>query len=85
LIDDELRVTADVKPLNPKLDGDALAIDECLIFNHIVGCSAVQPNHIEESISLAGDQHYTSPGPVESVRAIEVHAPLLLGHQGRGC
>jgi hypothetical protein len=85
LIDDELRVMADVKLLNPKLDGDALAIDECLIFNHIVGRSVVQPNHIEESVSLEGDQHYTSPGPVESVGAIAVHAPLLLGHQGGGC
>jgi hypothetical protein len=31
LVDDELRVTTDVKPLDPKLDGDAQAVDEGLI------------------------------------------------------
>jgi hypothetical protein len=37
LVDDKLKVTADVKPLDPELDGDAYAIDEGLILYHIVG------------------------------------------------
>jgi hypothetical protein len=37
LVDDELRVTVDVKPLNPEFSGDAHAVDECLVFCHIVG------------------------------------------------
>jgi hypothetical protein len=41
LVDKELRVTADVKPLNPELDGDAHVIDECLIFHHVVGHTEV--------------------------------------------
>jgi hypothetical protein len=36
LIDNELRVSADVNPLNPKFDGDAQTIDQCLILRHIV-------------------------------------------------
>jgi hypothetical protein len=37
LVDDELRVTVDMKPLNPEFSGDAQAVDECLVFCHIVG------------------------------------------------
>jgi hypothetical protein len=37
LIDDELRVSADVEPLNLRFDGDAQTIDQCLILYHIVG------------------------------------------------
>jgi hypothetical protein len=36
MVDDELRVTTDIKSLDPELDGDAHAIDEGLIFRHIV-------------------------------------------------
>jgi hypothetical protein len=54
LIDDELRVTMNIKPLNPKLSCDAHTIDECLIFRHVVGCAEVQSNHIEESVFLRG-------------------------------
>jgi hypothetical protein len=82
LVDDELRVTTNIKSLNPKLGGDAHVVDECLVFCHIVGCTEVQSNHIEESISLRRDQYYTSPGPVEGERAIKIHAPVLLGDQG---
>jgi hypothetical protein len=55
LVDDELRVIIDVKPLNPELGGDAQAVDKCLVFHHIVGHEEVQSNYIEESISLRGD------------------------------
>jgi hypothetical protein len=41
LVDDELRVLADVEPLNPKHDGNAQAVDEGLIFYHIVGCTEI--------------------------------------------
>jgi hypothetical protein len=41
LVDDELRVTADVKPQDIELVGDAWAIDEHLIFYHIVGRAEV--------------------------------------------
>jgi hypothetical protein len=41
LVDDELRVTTDVKPLNPKLDGDMQAVDECLVFCYNVGLAEV--------------------------------------------
>jgi hypothetical protein len=82
LVDDELRVAADVKPLNPEFGGDAQAVDQCLIFCHIVGCEEVQSNHIEESISLTRDQYDASPGPVVSEGAIKIHAPVLLGDRG---
>jgi hypothetical protein len=36
LVDDDLRVTTNVKRLDPKLDSDAHAIDEGLIFHHVV-------------------------------------------------
>jgi hypothetical protein len=41
LIDDELRVFADVKPMNPKFSGDAQTIDQRLILCHIVGYTDV--------------------------------------------
>jgi hypothetical protein len=69
----------DIKPLNPKLDGDAQVVDKCLVFRHIVGCTKVQLNHVEELISLWRDQHHTSPSSVEGIRAIEIHVPVLLG------
>jgi hypothetical protein len=36
LVDKELRVTTDVKPLDLELDGDAQVVDEGFIFCHIV-------------------------------------------------
>jgi hypothetical protein len=80
LVDDELRVTTDVKPLDPELGGDAQAVDKVLILRHIVGRMEIHSNHIEESIFLGGDKHNASPGPVEPEGAIEVHAPMLLGN-----
>jgi hypothetical protein len=47
-VDDELRVTADVWPLNPELGSDAHVINECLVFCHIVSHVEVQSNYIEE-------------------------------------
>jgi hypothetical protein len=41
LIDDELRVSADVKPQNPKFGGNAQTVDQCLILCHIVGGAKV--------------------------------------------
>jgi hypothetical protein len=41
LVDDKLRVTTDVKPLNPELGSNVHAIDEGLILHHIVGCAEV--------------------------------------------
>jgi hypothetical protein len=82
LVDDELRVTADVKRMYPKFGGHAQPIDECLIFCYIVGRMEVQLNQIEESISLRKDQHHASPDPIEGGRAIEIRAPVLLGDGG---
>jgi hypothetical protein len=42
----------------------------------------MQLNHIEESISLGGDQHNTSPDPIKREGAVEVHALVLLGNRG---
>jgi hypothetical protein len=64
---------------NPKL-----SINEWLILHHIVRCTKVQSNHVEETISLRRDRHYASPGLVEGERAIEIHAPVLLGDGGGG-
>jgi triacylglycerol esterase/lipase EstA (alpha/beta hydrolase family) len=55
LVDDELRVSADVKLRNPKFGGDAPVIDQGLILRHIVGSAEVQSNNIKESISLRRD------------------------------
>jgi hypothetical protein len=63
LVDDEFRVATDVKSLDPKLDGNAQAVDECLVFYHIVGHEEVHSNHVEESISLSRDPYYASPRP----------------------
>jgi hypothetical protein len=84
LVDNNLRVTADVKPLDIELGGDVLAIDEGLILHHVVGHAEVQSNNVEESIALWGDQHNTSPSPIESERVIKVYTPVLLGHWGAG-
>jgi hypothetical protein len=41
LVDDELRATVDVEPLDPELDSDTQAIDEGLIFCHIACCMEI--------------------------------------------
>jgi hypothetical protein len=41
LVDDELRVTTNVKPLDLELSGNAYAIDEGLILRHNVGYTEV--------------------------------------------
>jgi hypothetical protein len=80
----ELRVTTNVKPLNPELSGDVQVVDECLVFRHIIGREEVQSNHVEEPVSLGGDQHYASPGPIESKTLTKIHAPVLLGDRVGG-
>jgi hypothetical protein len=82
-VDDELRVIVVIKPLDPELGCDAHAIDEGVIFHHIVCHVEMQSNHVEESISLGGNQNDTLSSPNDGEGAIKVHAPLLLGHQGR--
>jgi hypothetical protein len=61
LVNDELRVTVDVKPIDPELSEDAQAVDEGLILCLIVCRVEIQLNHVEEPISLERDQHNTSP------------------------
>jgi hypothetical protein len=82
LIDDELKISVDVKPLNPKFSGDAQTVDQGLIICHIIGCVEVQPNNIKESISFRRDQHCASPGTVEGKRAIKIHSPMPLSDRG---
>jgi hypothetical protein len=65
LVADELRVTVDVKPLDLKLSGNVLAVNEVLIFCHIVCCTEIHVNHVEESISLAGNQNNAYPCSIE--------------------
>jgi hypothetical protein len=84
LVDDELRVTAEVKLLDPELDGNAQAIDDGVILHNVVGHVEVQSNNIKESIPIWGDQNNATPSPVETERAVKVHTPVLLGHRGRG-
>jgi hypothetical protein len=55
MVDDELRVIADLKPLDPMLGGDVQGVDESLVLRHIVGHVEVQSNYIKEPISLRGD------------------------------
>jgi hypothetical protein len=55
LVDNELRITMDVKLLDPELSSDAHAVDEGLIFRHIICRMQMQSNHIEELISLGRD------------------------------
>jgi hypothetical protein len=83
LVDGELRVTVDVKPLNPKLGGNAQAIDEGLISYYIVCHTEMLLNHVKELTPIGGDQNEASPCPIEGEGAIEVHAPVLLDNLGR--
>ena len=46
LVDDQLGVTPNVEALDTQLDGDALAINECLILGHIVGRGEMEANHV---------------------------------------
>jgi hypothetical protein len=79
LIDDDLSVFADVKPLNPEFIGDAQTIDQGVILCHIIGSMEVQLNNVKESISFRRDQHYASPNTVDDKGVAEIHAPMLLG------
>jgi hypothetical protein len=83
MVDDELRVAADIKPLDPELGCDVEAVDEGLILHHIVGRTKEQSNNVEEPIPLWGDPHNASPDPIESERVIKVYTPVLPGHRGR--
>jgi hypothetical protein len=41
LIDDMVRVSVDVKSLNPEFSDDAQMVDQHLVLNHVVGCAEV--------------------------------------------
>ena len=46
LVDDQLGVAPDVEASDTKLNGDAQAIDDCLIFGHIIGGGEMDANHV---------------------------------------
>jgi hypothetical protein len=82
LVENELRVALDAKPLDPELDSNAQAIHNSLVLRHIVCHAEMKSNHVQELITLEGDQHNTSPNPIKSEGAIKVHAPVLSGNWG---
>jgi hypothetical protein len=82
LIDDNLRVSMDVKTLNPKFINNAQTVDQCFVLRHIIGGMEVKSNHRKESITFTRDRHHASPGTVEGDRAIKIQAPVLLNDQG---
>jgi hypothetical protein len=69
-----------VTSLHPKLSDDASIANEGLIFHHIVCHTEMQPNYMEESISLGGDQNNASPCSIEGEGPIKVHALVLPSH-----
>jgi hypothetical protein len=46
LVHDQLGVTSDTEPSDPKLDGDVQAVDKCLILSDIVRGWKMDPDHI---------------------------------------
>ena len=46
MVHDQLGVALDIKALDAQLNGDAQAIDERLIFGHIVGGGEMDANHV---------------------------------------
>ena len=46
MVDDQLGVAPDVEALDAQLGGDTQAIDERLIFGHIVGGGEMDANHV---------------------------------------
>jgi hypothetical protein len=56
MVDHELGITMNVEVSNPKLDGDAQAIDERLILSYIVGGSEVESDHIAHVNSEGQDE-----------------------------
>jgi hypothetical protein len=84
LIDDELRVSVDVKLLIPEFSSDAQTIDQRLVLCHIVGSVEVQSNNVKEIISFRIDQHYASLDTIEGEGAIRIHAPMLLSDRVGG-
>jgi hypothetical protein len=50
MVDNELRVATDVKPLDLELGSDVQAIVEGLVFCHIICRTERQSNHVEELI-----------------------------------
>ena len=51
MVDDHLGVTLDIEASDTQLDGDVLAINECLILGHIVGGGEMEANHVPQRSS----------------------------------
>ena len=78
MVDDQLGVAPDVKPLDTQLDGDAQAIDECLILSHIIGGGKMDANYVPHAFLEGQNEDQPHAGAFLHQRSIEVHRPVLL-------
>ena len=61
LVDDQLRVASDVKLSDAQLNGDAQAIDECLILSHIIQNREVDANCEPHAHPEGGNKNQPDP------------------------
>ena len=64
--------------MDAQLDGDAHAIDERLIFSHIVGGGEMEVNHVPHAYHKRRNEDQTCAGAFLHQRSIKVHRPVLL-------
>jgi hypothetical protein len=82
LVYDQLGVTLDIKPSDPKLGGDVQSVDKCLILSNIVRDWKMDSDHIPYAHANRGDDDESYPDSALHQRPIQIHCPILLLHQG---
>ena len=78
LVDDQLGVAPDVEALDAQLGGDTQAIDERLIFGHIVGGGEMDADHVPHAYPKGQNEDQPRTGAFLHQQSIEVHHPVLL-------
>ena len=77
LVDDQLGVALNIKPSDTQLDGNAQAIDERLIFGHIVGEGEMDVNHVPHAYPKGRNEDQPRASAFLHQRSIEVHCLVL--------
>ena len=78
LVDDQLGVAPNIEVSDTQFNGDAHAIDECLIFSHIVGGGEMDANHVPHAYLEGRNKDQPRADAFLHQRSIEVHRLVLL-------
>jgi hypothetical protein len=85
LVYDKSRITKYHEPFYAELNGDAKAMQRCLILSGVIGGLEVDMEDIAPPVPRWRDEVHPYPGTIDIEGAVKIHLPMLGGAVGDGC